>query len=558
MTATDFPIHRTKFFMDMKRIRPLILIALAALPAGMAAQTQPQDTTLNRTVVVEQEYNPYIKDAAKINAVPAVEAPVVQPKAVEYDNRLQPLADIPADSMVAYAGRQKQPKATPGYLRLGYGNYGNLDIRANYLFRLSSKDRLNLTFSMDGMDGTLDVPGSTNQWDAYYYRTHAAIGYRHNFRRVDMDLAGHFDLSNFNLLPGAADRKQKFTAGDFHLGVTSTADELPLQFQAETNLMFYTRQHEPGGYANAQEIVARTRAHVTGSISDEQTIGVKACMDNVFYHNNAFRDYTAIGLNPYFHFDNGAWQLHLGVHADVAMGFGEKLRVAPDVSAAYRFGRSAVYLQATGGKLQNDFRRLERFSPYGQTTAQLDATYEQLNAAIGLKTGTLGGFHLHLYGGYQNLKDDLYAALPTGGSNILALGTWNTDNLYAGAEISYDYKGLIAFTARGTYRKWSAAKDGADLYVLAFKPMVEAEARMDIHPISPLHVHVGYQATARDEYNGRKADPVSNLYLGGSYELLKHLSVHLRINNLLNKDYQYYPGYPAEGFNFLVGASVRF
>ena len=410
---------------------------------------------------------------------------------------------------------------------------------------------------MDGMNGTLHIPGSTSEWDSYYYRTHAAIDYRHAFRQVDMDLAGHFDLSNFNFLPGAADRKQKFTAGDFHLGVASTTDELPLQFQAETNLMFYQRQHEPG-FANAQEVLVHTTADVTGQISATQTIGVAAGMDNLFYKNNAYTDYTSLGLNPYYSFHNETWEVRLGVHADLTFGFGSILDVSPDVYAAYHFARSAVYLQARGGELQNDFRRLERFTPYGQTTAQLDATYEQLNAAIGLKTGTLGGFHLHLYGGYQNLKDDLYAALPTGGSNILALGTWNTDNLYAGAEISYDYKGLIAFTVRGTYRKWSAAKDGADLYVLAFKPMVEAEARMDIHPISPLRVHVGYQAIARDEYNGRKAAPVSNLYLGGSYELLKWLSVHLRINNLLNKDYQYYPGYPAEGFNFLVGASVRF
>ena len=194
--------------MHMKKIRTFILITLTAFPAGMAAQTQPQDSTLNRTVVVEQEYAPNIRDAAKINAVPAVEAPVVQPKAVEYDNRLQPAGDIPAENMQAYAGRQKLSKATPGYLRLGYGNYGNLDIRANYLFCLSPKDRLNLTFGMDGMNGTLHIPGSTSEWDSYYYRTHAAIDYRHAFSQVDMDLAGHFDLSNFNLLPGAADRKR--------------------------------------------------------------------------------------------------------------------------------------------------------------------------------------------------------------------------------------------------------------------------------------------------------------------------------------------------------------
>ena len=42
----------------------------------------------------------------------------------------------------AYTGKETQAKALPGYVRLGYGNYGNLDVRANYLFSLSPKDRL--------------------------------------------------------------------------------------------------------------------------------------------------------------------------------------------------------------------------------------------------------------------------------------------------------------------------------------------------------------------------------------------------------------------------------
>ncbi len=44
-----------------------------------------------------------------------------------------------------------------GYARLGYGNYGNLDARANYLFILPNSDKLNLNFHMNGMDGKLDL-----------------------------------------------------------------------------------------------------------------------------------------------------------------------------------------------------------------------------------------------------------------------------------------------------------------------------------------------------------------------------------------------------------------
>ena len=58
---------------------------LVSLSLGAQAQTQPQDTTMNRTVVVEQEYNPDIMDASKVNVLPQVAPPTVSKKAVEYD-----------------------------------------------------------------------------------------------------------------------------------------------------------------------------------------------------------------------------------------------------------------------------------------------------------------------------------------------------------------------------------------------------------------------------------------------------------------------------------------
>ena len=54
-------------------------LALAiSMPSVLQAQTtQPKDTTMNRTVVVEQEYNPDIMDASKVNVLPKVEEPTV-------------------------------------------------------------------------------------------------------------------------------------------------------------------------------------------------------------------------------------------------------------------------------------------------------------------------------------------------------------------------------------------------------------------------------------------------------------------------------------------------
>ena len=172
----------------MKRAFYIIggLTLAISIPSALQAQTtQPKDTTMNRTVVVEQEYNPDIMDASKVNVLPKVEEPTVSKKNVEYATTFFPATSVPAGLMRPYTGKETQPGSTPGYVRAGYGNYGNLDVLANYLFRLSDKDKLNVRFQMDGMDGKLTIPFTDSEkWNAFYYRTRANVDYTHQLSLI--------------------------------------------------------------------------------------------------------------------------------------------------------------------------------------------------------------------------------------------------------------------------------------------------------------------------------------------------------------------------------------
>ena len=134
----------------------------------------------------------------------------------------------------------------------------------------------------------------------------------------------------------------------------------------------------------------------------------------------------------------------------------------------------------------------------------------------------------------------------------------NTHNIYAGAEVSYSYKDLISFSASGVYRDWQVSVEETSKQLLAYKPALEANLRMDLRPIPSVLVSLGYQNISRMKVEGEKEDPVSNLYLGGSYNIFEGISIYVRANNLLNKDYQYYWGFPAEGINFVGGVSFQF
>ena len=544
---------------------PIRYIPLAALllSAGLAAQTQQPDTALTRTVVVEQEYAPLIQDAAKVNVLPCVEEPVVTPKDVEYDLAPTAATRIPADTLPSYAARETPDKATPGYVRLGYGNLGNLDVYADYLFRLSDRDRLGLTVGVQGMDGELE---DLVTWDAYDYRTRAALDYTHRFSRVDLNLAGHFGLRNFNRLPDYASGKQKFTSGDVHLGLASTDDGLPVQFRAETNLLLYQRQRGLD-YEDSREVVVRTEAEAWGSLGGGQTVGAALRMDNVVYRHNLYEDYTALSLTPYYAYEGNGWTFRAGFNVDPVFGFGREFRVSPDMQVQYAFpARVVLYAQAKGGRLLNDFRRLEAINPYADPAGQLESTYEQVNAAVGVRVGTRAGFGLHVYGGYQSLEDDTYFRSPSYYSvssyaptpYALEILTEDTRNFYAGAELTYSYRDIVTLTARGTYRHWSADEGGPVQDVLAFKPTFEGDFRLEARPISPLRVYVGYRHIEREGSVGMIVDPVSNLYAGGAYDLYRGLGVYVRLDNLLDKDYRYDWYYPTQGFNILVGVTYRF
>lgn len=523
------------------------------------AQTTPADSLLNRTVVVEQQYNPDIMDAQKINVAPQVEEIKVIPRAVEYDDKMSPATSLPSETMDAYAGKEVQKDAAKGYARLGYGNLGNLDARANYLFDITNRDKLNISFRMDGRNGKIPLSTeSGDKWKSRFYRTKAGLNYVHQFKKVDMDIAGGVGVSNLNNLPSSLSQQKRFTSGDVHLGFASTSSDLPLQFKAETNLLLYSRHYNQLDNGAFKETIVRTKADVWGKIGGDQQVGLALEMNNRFYGYNKFSDFTTLLLNPYYEISNDDWNIHLGVNADMAFSFGRKFNLSPDVKLNYIFSESYVlYLNATGGRMMNDYRRLETYNPHGEVTViQLDDSYEQLNAMLGFKASPLSGLWFNLYGGYQKIRNDLFTGRnPLPEMAHLPYKLTHTNNIFAGVDVNYNYKDMFGLTVYGKYQKWDADND--DAYLM--KPELSLGLQFDVRPIEPLSINVGYkfiQRTKPEQHD--RLDAVNNLYLGAEYNLYKGIFIYVRANNLLNKKYMYYLDYMEQGAGFIGGLTFRF
>jgi hypothetical protein len=540
------------------------MMLLAAWPAvSLQGQNHAKDTTVNRTVVVEQQYNPDIMDAQKVNVLPEVKELTATPNKVEYDGTLAPAAVLPGTAMVAYTGEEKQDAAKQGYLRLGYGNIGNLDAEGNYLFNSAAKDKLNLSLGMQGLDGDIYDPSSDKKWDSRFYRTKAGIDYVHQFSAVDLNMAGNFGLSNFNFRPNSPLDRQRFTSGDVRLGVKSTDQSLPMRFSLESGLYLYSREYDdyaPDRDDPSNETKVRTRGDFTGDVTNGQQIGVAFEMNNLSYRNDKFKNYTTLLLKPYYVLsEEDVWTLHLGVNVDLAFSVGKKLRVSPDVKAEYIFSEGYVlYAGATGGRILNDFRRMEQLNPYGGFTAQNTDSYERLNALLGFKMSPVDGFWLNLYGGYQQVDDDLFEGLDyiVGGPYvpIVSFGQEKTNNAYAGLQMNYDYKSLFSFMAKGEYRNWSSD----DALALVYKPKFRVDVQAGVRPVPQWSIRIGYEFMKRETGTWEGVDDISNLNLSATYDLFKNISIYARFSNLLNKKSGYYALAPVPGMNFVGGMIFGF
>ena len=564
----------------MKRQYIYIIGMMLTCSLGATAQVQPNDTTVTRTVVVEQEYTPDILDAQKINVLPKVEPLQSSQKQVEYATLLGAASNLPTSVMPILAGKDTQNLAFPGYVRLGLGLPGAVDFLGNYRYAITPEDELNVYALFNGTKGDRDTDDDQYVWEGVrFYQTRAGIDYTHTFNRSKLDLGTHLGVSNFNMPQSYWGGNQNLTSGDLHVGYRSADDNQSIIYNLETNLMLYKRGHDLS-VTDLKEFGLLTKGNILAPLENQQSVGIGFQLDNRFYsgvefNGQKYKTNHFLDLNPYYVYDNKGWKLHLGAHIGYGFGLQSKLRIAPDALAEYGFEDHYVfYAAATGGHVMNDYRRIEQLSPYGQLDFnQPLTTFEQVNVRAGVKGSPITGFAFNIFAGYQDLKDDAgfmfeevdYDNDPT----VRSYYRWNdyfvplfqadTHNFYGGAALDYDYLGIVALHLDGTFRAWGSEKDNwyAE-QLLCFKPAVELNLSVTGKPLSTLPITVGYQHVSRKGIDYYSPKAIGNLYATASYQLYKELSVYVRANNILSQKYQYYAGVPAQGFNFVGGISYCF
>ena len=575
----------------MKKYRKQILICagLVTLTNVAAQQQQKNDSTVNRTVVVENQYNPEVMDAFKVNVLPKIEEPAVAKTQIDYASAIHPLGSFPVTHMDAMERELSPEKARRGYVRLAYGNRNNTDLKGAYLWNITDRDVLDVMATFHGYSGNIgagydfdrvtDIPtlNYDGEWKHRFFRTGASLKYTHDFDKVSMYVGGDFASQVFSYMPNLFESflqseekteapsfgHQLFMSGGGYVGVSSVKDALPVEFAFQTGYKMFNRKHGIYIPEGISESVVNTKGYISAGIDDRQDIGVTFGMDNVFY-DKSFSSYSLIKLRPYYSVKTESVSFTAGVNVDFQISNDGGLKLSPDVRFDYTFADNyLLYVHVTGNTRLNDFGTINGFSPFWvqspiyNSPLQLNTTYTPYDAKIGLKASPFTGFGLGIYGGYRETRNELFSMPYSDEGGIYnKIAQAKARVAYAGLSVDYYFRDILDFGLNGNFYSWDVQKEMEKL--LWLKPLYSIGFNARAKVFKGFHAMAQYNYEGRKKTLGIKADAVNELNIGAEYLFNDRVNVFLKLNNLLNKNYVTESGYPVQGFNVMAGVSLNF
>ena len=533
---------------------------LLAAAIGIA---QNANDTINRMVLVESTYNPIIAGAVKHNFIPEEVKPSVNKEEVVYAEEGIGLTHFDRQAQTAKAVNVASEKGTPGYAHLGYGNYNNLSALAAYKLQLGERSGLALKAHADGWNGNLKLVENI-KWRSYL-----------NDAGLDADYTMQLDKATLNAGVGVADYTYNYLAYSTPNGGTDTQNAYNLDaylnikgvvkehyhyhaaisythFNRSTHFAYNTRNSENHLHS---EITFGMDLYEWGMASIELRYDLLSYQGLADYHN-----YGSFGITPKWEYQYSKFKFIGGFNMDFLAGKHtlHPVQLSPECSISYVPNKVfAAKFTLDGGRDLPTFGNLYEMSPYWASTKQLRPSYTFLNARLEGGVRIFEGLHLHLGGGYKVVSDALFETVMDSLGMVYS-GITNHDAQVATVDgsINYNYKDLVSLSAKSAYYHWMLKGDRS---LLARAPRFDVDVDARVRILPQLHAYTNLKLVS---FTYTKVVPrersIIDWSLGANYTFNKRFSFFLDAHNLLNRRYSYYTGYPAQGFNVMAGAIVKF
>lgn len=566
------------------------LLVICLISFG-AVFSQKKDTLKTEVIKVVKPFAPVVSDANKINQNPQLDTLALSTKKkVEYSFNSVPVASTftPAKGNARTIARTPKERFYNNYVSIGFGNYTTpyLDLFAHY--NLTNYSDIGIFINhLSSQGGIPDVQLNDN-----YSNTEVDLFYKQTERYFDWQINGRFDHQKVNWygLPEALTFSQNTLNSideEQNYGTISLGGEINFQDAWIKNADFDVSNFFDDYKSSEFHTKLKTNiefpvweAFMNSFITLEY---VRGTFENDFENLKSLNyNFLNFGFSPNFTFYRD--DLSVNVGANLWYSFTNntneesKFYAFPNITASYVISEETLiaYGGVTGDLTQNTYREFVNENPFVSPTLDVFRTSQPYMGFLGAKGKFLSDLSFNFKVGYGSEKDkplfklnpsktngniflnDGYAA---GNSFDVVYDDVNTLNAFA--EVIYDFDNYLKLGANLNYNNYSADEEeqawnlpmltatllakytrkkwyaGADVYFYS--------DRKDELTIVPL-------GTTERITNSAFFD----LNFNGGYFFNDRWSTFIKLNNVLNQNYQKYTNFDVQGFQVIGGVTYRF
>lgn len=550
-----------------------ILGICCTLLLGYPCASFAQDTTFNRVVTVEREYQPDIHQAEMIPVQPSILQVDVNPNPVVYSTYSNPLSiGFNLHPLKAAETRFTPPTQLGGIID-GAAGYRNTHL--HFAYRLREKK-----------NWSVDVFA---KHDAYWGKdalSVSGLGTTATRHFKGLDLYVGVDGKNEAYAYQPVFGWQTLWNANTKIGIRSTRDAA-IQYRVQTGYEAFITTN----YAVEHQVCSYLDFAWKG---DKHQAGLHAYVQNSIYSvaDTAVAPRHAIRMEPFYEFETDYLRVHAGVHIDMNIGNGTYLSSTPNLAFA-----PSPHIEVEGHVLNNllhpylhaqggvDMGTMEEYMGYNRFLSISGGLQRELrnytpaDVQLGIKIRPLNTMLLDIYGGYAYMIGACNMEAVLNDANVVTnyhLWFTNYQRWKVGASLHYHYRDIVELNIGGNYYFYLQdpipSMDPTEPYFqenrvkgtnIFDRPNWDAYARIEAHIDSKWSIYsdnylVGSRQAYVAPYRSATLRPIISLSLGGQYAINRWLVVYAQLNDYLNRKDSFFYGYESQGIHFLVGVKYKF
>ncbi len=566
------------------------------LSVSVFAQEKKNDLG-TEVINVVKAYNPEVSDAFKIRISPEDEAAKVKKQNIEYTPMSTDVVSTFSPSKIRAKSQVVKNRygkdALDNYIVLGYGNY-RTPLVEFYMNNAKVKEqRFGVHVQhLSSEGGIKDVRFNdafmTTSIDGFYWK---------QFKNYQLKTGLEYKYQSMNWygVPDAVvtdDLVKNLNVGQFYQTVKGDA------------LFTYNGRKEDAIFKESSFSAYRmwdrydsheNRIKINGDFVipvQDQSIKVRGefdFLDTYFAQNtdatgDVSNKFMNIGIIPSFSVIKDNVSLDLGFamvySADLAGDDGQ-FRLFPRVSASVNLidDLMIAYAGVNGEMRQNSLRAIVAEMPYLSPTMEVTPTSVQYDVSAGIRGKLMSNLAYNTSISYRK-ENGFIQFLDSKGKQLPITTTPNGWEAYNSIEAVQDTVGIFEFNAEVEYEVIKDLNVTANVTFNGFstknydkvynRPQFKFSAAADYRFLEDFTVGTSMYFVGERNYLNNPTSTTSvaldegtlpsyfDLNFNAGYDVSKKLGTFLRLNNVLNNNYELYKNYPVQGFQIMAGVTYKF